>query len=133
MFDEESEVIENLRGRLHHKGRLLVTVPAYKFLWSNHDILSKHVKRYNKKEIINLVKSHGMKVLYCSYFNSLLFPLIAIIRLLKNLIGDSSSDNNLPNKFLNKILLMFFSLEKNLLPFMVFPFGVSIILLAEKE
>jgi SAM-dependent methyltransferase len=133
-IDDDLAALQTLRSKLNQKGKIFITVPAYKFLWSDHDVASHHKRRYVKKQITNLVSKSGLKVKYSTYFNTFLFPVIASIRTIDSIFNKSSTSNvNLPSKFLNNLLIKIFSSEKVLLPKMSFPFGVSILLIAEKN
>jgi SAM-dependent methyltransferase len=119
---------------LNSQGKILITVPAYQFLWSAHDEIHHHKRRYTKKQITELLHQAGYEVIFSSYFNTFLFPLIAIARLIGNLQNrHHSSDVNLPSRWINQILYQIFGWEKKLLPSLSFPFGVSIICLARKH
>lgn len=120
-------------------GHIFVTVPAFMFLWSEHDIINHHERRYTKKKLINL--AGNLNIRYCSYFNFLLFPPIAAFRLIKNLLlgkpsaAEAKSDfgkNN--NSFLSKLLFRIFCLEKPLIDLeLSLPFGVSLMLIQQKK
>lgn len=58
-------------------GKLLVTVPALMWLWSNNDVLNAHQRRYTRKELNQKLSHHGFKVLRSSYNNFFVFPLAA--------------------------------------------------------
>jgi len=116
---------------LKEKGQILITVPAYQFLWSAHDEIHHHKRRYTKKQLTVLLQKAGYEVVFSSYFNTFLFPLIAIARLISNLINrHHTSDVSLPTAWVNQSLYQIFGWEKNLLPYLSFPFGVSIVCLA---
>lgn len=60
--------------------QIIITVPAYQFLFSPHDIFLKHYRRYNKKRLTTLLRKHGLEVKYVSYFYSSLF-LIRLVQI----------------------------------------------------
>ncbi len=132
-IDDDLATLESVRDKLNKKGMLLITVPAYKFLWSAHDVAYHHKRRYLKKTLTNVVSKAGLNVKYITYFNTFLFPGIATARFMNNILGkNSGSDVNLPSNAVNILLTKIFSSERALLPAMVFPFGVSLLLVAEK-
>ena len=63
-----------LARRLSDKGVILVTVPAFPFLWSRHDERHHHFRRYTRKTLAEVAAKAGLKVRYSSYFNFFLFP-----------------------------------------------------------
>jgi len=138
MFLDMIEHLEHDLGTLlrakHYlkpQGQILITVPAYQFLWSAHDEIHHHKRRYTKKQLTELLQQAGYEVVFSSYFNTFLFPLIAIARLLNNLHDrHHQSDAKMPSDLVNRFLYQIFKLEKNLVPKIPFPFGVSLVCLA---
>jgi SAM-dependent methyltransferase len=115
-------------GRLlKPSGHLLVTVPAYAWLWSAHDEAHHHHRRYTAGMLRQRANAAGLTVSRLGYFNSLLFPLIAGIRLTQKLTGtEVGSDATLPNLSINTLLAGLFGLERYVMPHAVFPFGTSV-------
>lgn len=137
-IDNDLEAAIALNSRLKPGGYLLVTVPAYQFLWSKHDEMNHHKRRYTLKQLKKVIKNSGYTVRYSSYFNSFLFPIVAGVRLLRNLVkletdNVDSSDLNLPAKPVNKLLTFLFGSERYLIGNVSIPFGVSVLLLAQKN
>ncbi|MDX2256353.1 MAG: class I SAM-dependent methyltransferase [Pseudanabaenaceae cyanobacterium bins.39] len=129
---------------LQDRGHILITVPAYQFLWSGHDVVHGHYRRYTKSQLADLVHRAGYEVRFMSYFNTLLFPPIVIARLINNFRNyfrshnvkntqDSHSDAKLPAALVNQLLYQVFQWERQWLPNFSFPFGVSIICLAQRQ
>jgi len=120
-------------------GNVCITVPAFQSLWSNHDVINEHYRRYTKKTYQNIIERDVLLTLYSSYFNSILFPPIFLVRkitgLFKNKLSNKQSDFvYIPtNAFVNNTLKIIFGIEPYLLKLMRFPFGVSIIFLFEKK
>ena len=137
-LDDDLSALEALYYKLKPGGYLLVTVPAYKFLWSEHDEINHHKRRYQLKALKQVVKKAGYEVDYGSYFNTFLFPLVAIVRGLAKLKpkqnnNQISSDLVVPSKSVNQILKWLFASERYLIDKFTLPFGVSILLLAKKQ
>ncbi len=139
-LDNDLSGLEALYYKLKPGGYLLVTVPAYMFLWSEHDEINHHKRRYRLKALKQVVKKAGYEVDYGSYFNTFLFPLVAIVRILAKLLpkqdkknqNQISSDLVVPSKSVNQILKFIFASERYFINKFPFPFGVSILLLARK-
>jgi SAM-dependent methyltransferase len=132
-IEEEGEAYIHLHEVLEDKGLLILTVPAYKFLWSEHDKLNNHYRRYSMQDLtfwINIVHD-WFTVKKLTYFNTLLFPLALLDKLWFSKNKQSSALN--PSKLVNTILYNIFKLEKILLSYINLPFGVSILLIAEKR
>ncbi len=136
-IDDDLAALKSLYSRLKPGGWLLVTVPAYQFLWSHHDEINHHKRRYVLRGLKQVVKLAGYTVRDSSYFNTFLFPIVATVRILRNLlrIKDNSSDSSdlvLPAKPINKFLTFLFASERHLVNRFSLPFGVSVLLLAQK-
>lgn len=117
-------------GRLlKNGGRLLVTVPAYAWLWSAHDNAHHHQKRYTATMLRRCSREAGLEVRFLGYFNALLFPVIAAVRLVGKMAGATgeSSDAVLPAPWLNNLLAGIFSFERHLLRHRLFPCGTSVL------
>ena len=115
-------------------GILIVTVPAFKFLWGIQDIVTGHKRRYSRREIMNKLKAAGFDILKSSYFNFFLFIPILIARRMIQLIGlKIRSENEVNSPLLNYIFKAVFSLEPYLLKYFSFPIGVSILCIGRKN
>lgn len=132
-IEEDSESLQALAKKLKPSGWLLITVPAYAWMWSKQDVILHHKRRYILSNLHELVVSAGYKVDFVSYFNFFLFPVIAGIRLLQGLLGRGGNELTMPPKSLNNMLISLFSKERYLLDSLSLPFGVSIMLLAQKN
>ncbi len=133
-IDDDVGTLQKLYKLLENNGKLVVTVPAYQWLWSNHDVLHMHKRRYTKKHLLKVLSQSGFQVIYISYFNFFLFLPAIIKRLLtrrNNVEEQPPVDpvSDLANKILTKIFLF----EKFFLPKVRFPFGLSIIAIARKN
>jgi len=121
-----------LKKILKKNGYILITVPAYQFLFSKKDEKLGHFRRYDKKSLLNEIIN--FKVVKVSYFNTLLYPLIATITLWNKFFKiDYIKDvEKTPNLFLNNLFYIIFSIESFLLKFFNLPFGVSIYIIIKK-
>jgi hypothetical protein len=110
---------------------LLATVPAFRWLWSELDVASRHLRRYTRAQFVTLLRGAGLDVHYCGYFNSLLFPLaVANIVLGRLARRNAVRGLELPPPVVNRALERIFTLESRLVPRMTLPFGLSIVALA---
>lgn len=126
--DQDVDSLKAIRSRLVVGGKAIVTVPAYMFLWSAFDELNQHKRRYTLNELNVKLLQAEFFVEKISYYNTFLFPLVYIVRMLNNFLRkDGSSDIDLPNKSLNYILEKIFMIEKYFLRVINLPFGVSIV------
>jgi SAM-dependent methyltransferase len=77
--------LRELRRVLRPDGYLLITVPAYQALWSSHDVFNRHYRRYDRRMMRSAAAESGLRIERMTYFNSLLLPPAAAVRLLQRL------------------------------------------------
>jgi SAM-dependent methyltransferase len=77
--------LRELRRVARPGATLLVTVPAYQVLWSSHDVANHHYRRYRRPALVAAGRSAGWEPVTVTYFNSLLLPAAAVVRLLERL------------------------------------------------
>jgi SAM-dependent methyltransferase len=139
-IEQDYDTLRALHGRLKPEGKLMITVPAFEFLWSMHDVMHHHKRRYSLGPMTRLMERAGYTVTFASYINFWLFPVIAVVRIFDRITGGKLLTNKtspnaeltIPAPTLNRTLESIFASEINCMKFMRFPFGVSIALVAQK-
>ena len=98
-------------------GHLLITVPAYQALWSAHDSMNHHFRRYRAGTLRQLAEGTGWEVERATYFNSILLAPAAIVRLARKLfrVGGRRSELSLTPAALDRVLVLPMRLEAALL------------------
>jgi SAM-dependent methyltransferase len=131
--DEESLCL--VRELLDDKSKVLITVPAYQWLFSQHDKNLGHFRRYSRKILNQKLVRNGYAVLYSGYMNMFSFPFMAASRLFDRYARKqgTSSGTKTPPWPVNAALLFAFSLESLWIPRFSSPFGGSVIAVAEKR
>ena len=131
--EEDVASLAALKTKLRPDGRLLMTVPAFPSLWSRHDELHHHKRRYRRGQLLERLEEAGLEPVLATHFNCLLFPPIAGIRLLQRLGGGKagSDDERLPSPLVNRLLTWLFASERHLIGRLPLPFGVSLLVLAK--
>lgn len=137
---DESKALGELHRVCQKNGWLIITVPAFSFLWSENDISTHHQRRYTSSDLREKIEQHGFKVEKISYLNFFLFPLFLLwliidklkLAFLKKPKAQSTLSISLP-KMINQFLTFIFSSESIFLPKINFPFGLSLICLAREE
>lgn len=131
--DDDVGAVAALGLRLAPGGFMITTVPAYQWLWSEHDAQHHHKRRYTLPAYRRLFDAAGLKVRRATYFNSLLLPPIAAVRVARSLarVG-GADDERLPSPPVNRALDAIFGSEAALLRAIDLPAGVSILLIAER-
>jgi SAM-dependent methyltransferase len=129
-LEDDVAGLHGARSALRDDGLLIVTVPACPSLWSAHDVELGHRRRYTAMGLRRVIEAAGYRVQYLSYFNTVLFPAIASIRLWKRLRGDDRHDLWRPAPFVNAVLERLFALERHAIPRYALPFGTSLLVIA---
>lgn len=124
--DGDEAALRSIGGKLAPGGRIIVTVPAYQWMWSAHDEVHHHKRRYSRRQLRSVAEAAGLRVERIGYFNSLLFPLAAAVRLAGKLVGKDQSDDKLPPAPLNRLFRGIFGLERHLVGRVRLPAGVSL-------
>jgi ubiquinone/menaquinone biosynthesis C-methylase UbiE len=143
-----SDVLEHLRDdekALHEWARVLspgghalIFVPAFRGLWSEHDVANQHFRRYRVAELAAKAEAAGFVIERRSYWNTMLLPPIALIRAMKRMARNKSEgvvDSDLfpPPAPMNQLLYLMLTCENKLLLRGVnLPFGVSAMIIARK-
>lgn len=130
--EDDAGAIRALADMTAPGGRLVVTVPAYRWLWSRHDDIHHHKRRYRRSEMKALFEAAGLKIEKASYFNTLLFPLAAAVRLLGRLFGAHGGADTMPPAPVNALFSKLFAAEAGWVAKSSFPFGLSIVVIGKK-
>ena len=127
-LEDDDKALRGICDRLAPGGVFVCTVPAFPFLWSGHDEVHHHYRRYTRAVLRQRLEEAGFAVERLTYFNTLLFPAAAAVRLLHRFVpGAPSSDASAPAGPVNRVLLQLFAAERFLLRRTDLPFGVSLL------
>lgn len=128
--DDDHSAIAALGSCLKSGGSLLVTVPAHQWMWSAHDELNHHKRRYSLQELRRLIEQSPLELKSIGYFNSLLFPLAVGARLAARVTGGGGGDDKLPPKPVNYLFERCFAAERRLIGTVPLPPGLSLFAIA---
>ena len=128
-IEDDKRAIEHLSASQSSGQRLFVTVPAYQWLYGSHDISHHHYKRYSKRELVELLERSNYRVIYKTNFNSFLLPIAIIKRLIDKVIPNKKEGST---GLVNEVLYRIFEAESPFYPRASVPFGLSILVVAEK-
>jgi SAM-dependent methyltransferase len=106
-LEDDLTALKELRRTVAPGGALLVTVPAYQWLWSGHDEINHHHRRYTRRSLQRVAEAAGWRQARTTYFNSLLLPVAIVLRVLERLntkTTESSLDLWVPPEPLNWML-----------------------------
>src|SRR3989344_353355 len=141
-IDDEIAFLKNCKKILKKNGWIFLTVPAFMSLWSKHDVVAGHKRRYAKKSLVKLFSQNGFNIQKIEYFGFFhFFPLLLfkkyqnqhLERIKNDPIEITKYTMKIPPYPINKLLQYLFVFENRLMNFFSFPFGSSIILSAKKK
>ena len=125
--------LQELRSCLSAGGVLVVNLPAYQWLFSYHDQRVKTVRRFTRQGVVRLLEDAGFTLLYATYWNTLLFPVMALRRLLPAPAGQAS-DVHLYPRPVEAIFTVLLACEWALLRAGArLPFGGSVLAVARRS
>lgn len=135
-LDDDMQALDEFKRILRPTGLLLVTVPAYRFLWSEHDEALMHRRRYTASELHVKLTRSNFRVLGRSYAVFFLFLPIVFYRLFRGVFpkdpfAPRASHVMLPAA-INNILIVLLKIEAKVMASINLPWGTSIVVLAEK-
>ncbi|HEV8507042.1 MAG TPA: class I SAM-dependent methyltransferase [Chitinophagaceae bacterium] len=138
--EEDKLAISELHRVCKPGGYVFTTVPTFKFLWSEHDVVNEHKRRYTMRNYLSLFDKSISKIRFKSFFNFFLFPPIALFRVVSSALKSNNSkkpatsDNSkLSDTGVSKILYRIFRSETGLLKRGIkLPVGVSLMVISKK-
>lgn len=137
--EDDTKGIQELVRVCKPGGTVFLTTSAYMSLWSDHDRLNHHFRRYLMRELEERFATTKGMAARRTYYNALLFPPIWLVRKIQRLLPEKREEDLKPdNEFLqspltDRVFGAIFSLERRLLRIMDFPFGVSMMIVWRKN
>ena len=137
-IEDEGLVFFNIKQTLKANGILILTVPAYNFLWNRDDAIACHKQRYNIIQIKKMLLLNGFEVIKTQYFFGAIFPLLVLRKFINKDDGSEIKESEIVkdiiiSKVINLLLMCISSIEIFLLRWLSIPFGGSIIAIARKK
>jgi SAM-dependent methyltransferase len=129
-IDDDAAALAVIATKLKPGGKFVMAVPAHRWMWSAHDVVNHHKRRYSKVGLKRLVEGSPMKLEKIGYFNSLLFPLAVAQRLASKARGKDDAEVKLPSAPLNRALESVFGAERHLVGRLPLPPGLSLFAVA---
>ncbi len=140
-IDDDVSVLRDSYRVLKDGAFVIITLPAYNFLFSNNDRAAHHKRRYSAGEISRKAQVAGFNVRKVTYINTFLFPVIfsalILIKIKEAIFPVANPDKtnisfSVP-QIINSILASIFCFESRILKNISFPFGHSLVCIAQKK
>ncbi|EKN00430.1 hypothetical protein MXAZACID_05396 [Acidocella sp. MX-AZ02] len=130
--EDDLGTLRRVASLLVPRGKAVITVPAYQFLYGPHDLQLHHKRRYGAAQLRGLLQQAGLQPRMFGFMNSALLPLACIARIIDKLPGRKSSlGRTPPGVILNTLLTHIFGFEAKLVGRMSLPFGLSLLTIVE--
>ncbi len=129
-IDDDAAALASIATKLKPGGKFVMTVPAHQWMWTAHDVVNHHKRRYSKRSLRRLIEGSPLKLDRIGYFNSLLFPLAIAERTSSKLRGKDGADVKLPPAPLNTLLEKVFYAERYAVGRLPLPPGLSLFAVA---
>ena len=117
-IEDDVNFLSQIHQILNDNGLFILSVPAYNLLWSNEDKIAGHFRRYKKKELEILLKTSGFEILFSSYFFSILFLPIFLLRSIPSRLmkksqslKETKNQHKLPDNLIGKLINYFLNKE----------------------
>ena len=129
-IDDDKAALASIATKLKPGGKFIMTVPAHQWMWTAHDVVNHHKRRYSKRGLKALVEGSPLKLDKLGYFNSLLFPLAVAERAASKIRGKEDADVRLPPAPFNAALELVFATERHFVGRLPLPIGLSLFAVA---
>ncbi|HME87522.1 MAG TPA: class I SAM-dependent methyltransferase [Candidatus Nanoarchaeia archaeon] len=131
---KEDEILRKIQTMLKSQGTLLISAPAYQFLWSHHDELNQHYRRYTKGMLRKALARNNFSIERMTYWNSIMLLPIFIIKKLQNIRKSKASNMETMPTWSNGIYKLLLKIENTVVRTGInLPFGVSVFAIAKKN
>jgi SAM-dependent methyltransferase len=137
------DVLEHLDdpvGALRHalelltpRGLVIITVPAFMSLWTNHDVLNHHLIRYTKRSFREVAKQAGFQIQDQRYVYHWTWPVKLAVRVMERIVHATPKTPKVPGRWVNEALFLLSRCEQKTLTRFPVPFGSSLMIVGGKS
>ncbi|WP_028295636.1 class I SAM-dependent methyltransferase [Olivibacter sitiensis] len=135
-LEHDERALSNWSELLKDGGVAIIFVPAYRFLWSEHDVINQHFKRYDKTTLLKKLHAAGFAVLRAGYWNFLLFFPTVLYRLCSRFFTRGKAQANqlfFTPSWINRVIVSWMKVENKAMRWITYPFGVSTFAIVKKD
>ncbi len=132
---DDAAVLREAYRALRPGGVLVVTVPAYQFLWSDHDEAVGHLRRYTRGPLVRMVRETGFQIAVGEYTMAAILPAAMVVRLAERLrppVAEPKAKFTPLPRVVSAVLERVVGLGPIPVPFLPVPFGLSVVIVARR-
>lgn len=131
-IENDAEALKSLNSMLKPGGRIVITVPAYQWMYGKHDVLLHHFRRYSRSTLEKVVSGSDIAIEKLTYFNALLLPITILAFIIDKLTPvDKFTGYDVPASWLNATFYNIFRLERFVIDKLNLPFGSSLLMVSK--
>lgn len=131
-LDDPGAALLHVSRLLRSGGRLMLTVPAFRALWTNHDVLNYHRTRYSKTTFRAVARTTDLRIDEEKYLYHWTYPAKLGVRLMEGIVKSEPRPPRIPHNWLNQALYRLSRFEQKTISHLPIPFGSSLFILATK-
>lgn len=132
-IDTPTDALRRATDLLAPDGRVIVTVPAFMALWTNHDVINQHLTRYTKSSFRRIAQQARFEILEERYFFHWTCPVKLAVRAMESAIRTQPQPPKIPPVWANEALFRLSRLEQKTLSVLPMPFGSSLMVIGTKS
>ncbi len=125
-IEDDDAALAAIARKLRPGGKLAMTVPAHQWMWSAHDVVNHHKRRYSKASLKALIDRSPLKLESIGYLNSILFPAAFAGRMASKIAGKTDAKLGIPPAPVNSLLTSIFAAERHAIGRLPLPPGLSL-------
>lgn len=131
-LDAPEDALRHALSLLKPQGIIVVTVPAFRFLWTGHDQLNEHRTRFMKHSFRSIATSAGMRIIEARYFFIWLFVAKLVVRLGETVLRTKPRMPKVPATGINHFLYLVSRMEEKITRRMPIPIGSSLLVVGTR-
>lgn len=132
-LNHPGEALRHAHSLLASSGALLLTVPAFQILWTNHDTINHHRVRYRRRTLRPLLRQAGFTIQEERYWYQWTCPVKLAIRLYESILRPPPAVARVPAEWLNRLLFRISRAEQKTLGSLAMPFGSTLMVYCTKQ